>query len=500
MYVDCAGDYIIEAYNGNTYHLDRLLDFAQSACFTHISLYRLDLLDILSDPNLALLLSDFINDCHSANITVGAVGSDSAFYTENFVSDPTWTPDYDFCANPEFFTGDQIAYLEPIVNPKGDRSSQDLYDKFVEAEIAKFYLRTGVDYNAYHTGKFDVLSLEIEYWGRSPSPFVAYIKYSRFINLLKLMNTIKDLSKNILNIPLIIEAEVGHLDNNKLVLYEVSPGVYVTPQYQAEEIDSLTDRILLISYRYYPNNLFSKSCEWINLFGQTNKANTVIWPLLSAEAFTGDTNTGAATNVWDSSVVNHWYQQNCNTVGGIPWNNYLGDYLIENAPDGLTLAEDYYFINYDIAIATQPCSTCCPNCTTCVQTWSNGDNAAIDTVMWFTYTLLDDPDTNYHSSSPWYRLRSNNLKKNESNYLEIIPNPTVKENVKLKVKLNIFEKHVSLQIFNFKSQLVYSADLSKSSDEMVLSNVISPGMYFCKLIVDGELSDVKKLIVINEYK
>jgi hypothetical protein len=488
MYVDCAGDFIVDAGNGNPAHLDSLLNYAQAACFTHLSLFKLDIGNVFGNAWYESILSDFIVDCHNANITVGVVGSKAYFYTENFVSNPTWTPDYDFSANPDFFTGDQIAYLEPLANPQYDRDlTEQYFDIFVRAEEIKFFLRVGVDYNAYHAGKVDAISLENEYWGWTNTAIEALDNYNIFKDILTTMHLIKTCSQSVLNWPLIIEVELGDNKDSKLA---------VTHEDQAIFIDSLADRILLISYSYYPTNLFKRSCEWLYLLGKTSKPNTVIWPTFSAEAHTGY--DSVFTNVWDTSAINQWFQNNCNAHPGTRWTNLLGDWLIYNNPNGLTLAEDQYFSDYNNAIGIQPCSssTCCPNCISWSTTWNNGDNATIDTIMWFAYTLLDDPNNEYHNSIPWYKIRSKNTGEINLNHFEVSPNPSNIDNLKIKYYLHDFEFTAKIELINSFGEFIHSNNLALNSDEYIINKNLTPGLYFLKMTIDGIQTDFKKIVII----
>lgn len=135
------------------------------------------------------------------------------------------------------------------------------------AEIAKFQLHTFVDYNSTHAGKIDVLSLEYEYWNlpdnsTNPTTCDRAAEYQNHKNILTAMQIIKDNS----TYPLLVEDYLADFSNTLLT---ASGPCQVTETTQVEELDWLSDRILLTTYNAYTANLFTRNCKRLQLLGRT---------------------------------------------------------------------------------------------------------------------------------------------------------------------------------------------------------------------------------------
>lgn len=269
MYVDCMVDIITEQNNGNSGPWIKLINYAHHNCMSYVALFGLDQ-GILGNPALENILSDMVVTFHNAGIKVGAVGSSSTFFNDNFRRMPHWTDPIDYSKYGEYFNADEINVLSPITNV--DRESN--FSTKVTAEIAKFHIHTFIDYNSNHLGKIDVLSLEYEYWNlpdnsTNPTTCDRQAEYQNHKNILTVMQTVKNNSVY----PLIVEDYLADFSN---ALLTAAGPCQVTETTQVEELDWLTDRVLLTSYNAYTSNLFTRNCKRLQLLGSDTKSNTEI--------------------------------------------------------------------------------------------------------------------------------------------------------------------------------------------------------------------------------
>ncbi len=471
MYVDCMVDIITEANNGNGDPWTKLINYAHHNCFTYVALFGLDQ-GIMGNAALENVLSDMVNVFHNAGIKVGAVGSSSSFFNDNFMREPHWTNPVDYDKYSTYFNTDQINTLRNITNPDSGSS----FSLKVRAEIVKFQLHTVFDYNSTHTGKIDVLSLEYEYWNlpaNSTFPNTCqreahYIIHKDILNAMQIL-------KNASAYSLIVEDYLADFNNFLLT----SPGpCQVTEATQVEELDWLSDRILLTTYNAYPFNLFTRNCKRLKLLGTDNKTGTEIWPLFSAE-------TNATFN-----PAYPWVQNFCNAQPGNPWEPFLGSYLMANPSNGLEKVDDAYFTDYAAAINS---NTACPGCSC---TFNNGNNLVLQNIMWFTYTLLADPYTTYHSGTWLSRTRSIDVPlQYYFNSIEIYPNP-VKDHIQINYSIDEANSKAIFVMYSIDGRTVFETTLNTANSSLAIDrNNINPGLYFCKFIVNNSLIDIKPIIL-----
>lgn len=95
MYVDCMANIITEHSNGNSSPWIKLINYAHHNCFSYVALFGLDQ-GIMGNATLENVLSDMVNVFHNAGISVGAVGSSSTFFNDNFMREPHWTDPIDY--------------------------------------------------------------------------------------------------------------------------------------------------------------------------------------------------------------------------------------------------------------------------------------------------------------------------------------------------------------------------------------------------------------------
>ena len=331
MYVDCMVDIINEQNNGNSGPWLKLINYAHHNCMSYVALFGLDQ-GVMGNATLENVLSDMVVVFHNAGIKVGAVGSASTFFNDNFRSMPHWTDPIDYSKYSEYFSTDETNVLKSITNVNPESS----FSVKATAEIAKFQLHTFVDYNSTHAGKIDVLSLEYEYWNlpdnsTNPTTCDRAAEYQNHKNILTAMQIIKDNS----TYPLLVEDYLADFSNTLLT---ASGPCQVTETTQVEELDWLSDRILLTTYNAYTANLFTRNCKRLQLLGSDTKSNTEIWPLFSAE--TNATITPSYP----------WVQNFCNAQPGNAWGGFLGGFLIGSPSNGLGKVDDAYFNDYAAAI------------------------------------------------------------------------------------------------------------------------------------------------------
>ncbi|MCC7232174.1 MAG: hypothetical protein IT242_04470, partial [Bacteroidia bacterium] len=318
MYVDCMANIITEHSNGNSSPWIKLINYAHHNCFSYVALFGLDQ-GIMGNATLENVLSDMVNVFHNAGISVGAVGSSSTFFNDNFMREPHWTDPIDYYQYAQYFSTDQINVLRSITNPDNNSS----FSTKATAEIAKTHLRTFIDYNSTHSGKIDVLSLEYEYWNlpdnsTNPTTCDRKAEYQNHKNILTAMQIIKSGSAY----PLIVEDYLADFNNTLLT----TPGTcQVTETTQVDELDWLEDRILLTTYNAYTTNLFTRNCKRLQLIGTYGKTGSEIWPLFSAETY------ATATPSYP------WVQNFCNANPGYPWESFLGGFLMNNSTNGLEI-------------------------------------------------------------------------------------------------------------------------------------------------------------------
>ncbi|MBK6989137.1 MAG: T9SS type A sorting domain-containing protein [Bacteroidetes bacterium] len=471
MYVDCMVDIINEQNNGNSGPWLKLINYAHHNCMSYVALFGLDQ-GVMGNATLENVLSDMVVVFHNAGIKVGAVGSASTFFNDNFRSMPHWTDPIDYSKYSEYFSTDETNVLKSITNVNPESS----FSVKATAEIAKFQLHTFVDYNSTHAGKIDVLSLEYEYWNlpdnsTNPTTCDRAAEYQNHKNILTAMQIIKDNS----TYPLLVEDYLADFSNTLLT---ASGPCQVTETTQVEELDWLSDRILLTTYNAYTANLFTRNCKRLQLLGSDTKSNTEIWPLFSAE--TNATITPSYP----------WVQNFCNAQPGNAWGGFLGGFLMGSPSNGLGKVDDAYFNDYAAAIGS---STACPGCGC---TFSNGNNLDLKNIMWFTYTLLADPYATYHSGN-WLSRKGRTEIPLEYifNSIEVHPNPS-RDYINLTYSIDDLQSKATFTIYSVDGKTIFETPLNPETSSLTIErNTISPGIYFCKLIVNNSLIDIKTLII-----
>lgn len=161
-----------------------------------------------------------------------------------------------------------------------------------------------------------------------------------------------------------------------------------------------------------------------------------------------------------------------------------------NPVNGLSKVDDAYFSAYAAAFGS---SIACPGCGC---TFTNGDNLDLKNIMWFTYTLLADPYTTYHSGSWLSRKGATELSLEYIfNSIEVYPNP-IKDHINLTYSIDDLDSKATFTMCSVDGRKVYETPLNPETSSLTIErDNISPGIYFCKLLVNNSLIDIKTLIL-----
>ena len=417
MYVDCVDALILEVVqNGNNASLSplaiELITYAQDNFFTYISCFRLDHSSltasgfIVGDPLYDLAIQSFIKYAHAHSIQVGMVVSgknylQNIFQTSNFYSSVC---NKRLCPIPNTFPFPEYAVMAEIVNPTERITPQkqlrsELLKSCLRAQDFTYRLQGNNSRNLnseflYYDWDFDWISIEFEYWSAStfdaidknnnnqfiyshndPDKTAQRLCYEDYLLTIQYLNSLKMMSCSSFKIETELSLRKGKADPNP-PLPPLPPRQLVPdPAIQAEEIDYLVDRILLIDYHPDPTALFDYQCSDLDKLGRSATIpNSRIWPLFSAES------RSFQKACWGTAILDP-------SGNPILWNNYLGDYLI--TPHSFFSVENQHLSELNAAITNM--NFYCPYC---VCTFNNGNNN-VDGYMWFIYSILNDRFNNH---------------------------------------------------------------------------------------------------------
>jgi hypothetical protein len=419
MYVDCADEIIIEIYNNNndvtlSQKAIELITYAHTNFFTYIACYSLDHSSlgsngyIVGDPIYDQAIQSFITYAHSHSIEVGMVVSariylDNIFSTSNF-----YFPVERQWECPVEIPGPGLDYINP--SPTSEPNivmRSELLKSCLRAEDYSYRLRiaNGSQANGsnIYDWDFDWISMEFEYW--TSSTYAAKDSAGNFIYALgDPLKTQQRLCYDdyILTIQYLkwlqIKSCFTFNIETELSFFKPDPDPLLRqtmpfPDGQADDIDFFVDRILLIDYHKNLNALVLFHCTGlIHLGKNTNKFNSIIWPLFSAES-----------NLFYKAC---WGTPKYDDQGNlILWNDYLGNYL--STPNSLFSIEDRYLTDLVAAVTTPPW------CVYCSCAFDNGDNN-VNGFMWYTYVVLNDTYNNHI----FHRKRNVNSMNKPSLYYE----------------------------------------------------------------------------------
>ena len=306
MYVDCANDIIYELRAGNTTKRDELYAFMLDRHITYVALFSLDTgsPSIIEDPALQDVLSDFI-DFLKTNIPGLEVGM---VISSNSDNDPYKIELYDY-GRPNFrcvpYGGNEHERITNIFNPSPD-SDEDTKKLALMARAAlhvKCYNdgageeSINIRFNQAHfpgphSGKIDWISVEREYWHISDADPVSGTQsfpkaYQNYIDLLWACKIVCCQT----NYQLKLETELSIIDYPKCIPVDPFwPNADVlgfpSGQAQADEIDLLVDRILMVDYFRFVQTIFDRQCHNFYFMGNSTTnpyRRSRIWPLFSVE-------------------------------------------------------------------------------------------------------------------------------------------------------------------------------------------------------------------------
>ena len=224
------------------------------------------------------------------------------------------------------------------------------------------------------------------------------------------------------------------------------------PATQAEQIDYLVDRILLIDYHPDPTALFDYQCLGLDKLGRSATIpNSRIWPLFSAES------SSFKRACWGTPILDG---------NGNPtyWNNYLGDYLL--TPNSFFSVENQHLSELNAAITNM--NFYCP---TCACTFNNGDNN-VDGYMWFIYSVLNDTYNNH----VFHREKNNEpIEKNTLKY----------EQGSININMPEYKGNLLIRIYDSTGKIIVNEFLPVNHYLKLPIPAIANGIYFISAIDDN---------------
>jgi hypothetical protein len=493
MYVDCANTIIQDLAALNTTSRNNLVAYALSRHISYMALYGLDLSPnpILRDATLQPVLSDFIDYCklHIPGVEIGMVISSKSYPKSieyyNYGSPSGFWP----CA---YYNNDVARMINTTLNPpeKAHKDTKVLAEMARTCFDVKFYNDGGGDLAAGfpisqriflqpHSGKFDWISIEYEYWHTAswdpdflPSPNYTIEKSYR--NYLELLEVAKLVSCGT-GYRLRVESELSLIDYSHCqfppdndpahVGYVVGP--MPTGQIQADNIDYQLARILLVDYTKNSGDLFNFKCHNYYFLGNPStdifgSRSTRIWPLFSVEfPNIGQVRCSGSTTDGCAAFLGLFLQP---TTQSVTYTCDVNTYTVSDGGNDFNKAEQLWIDQKNSATSCTHCGGTDYNANADFVQFVN--NNTYDGFMWFTYSLMTQ--MNYH------RLQGkNNGNVNGADYF-IFPNPSntgmvTLSSIGVKSKINVYDSF---------GKLILKKDISENQREINLdfSNV-SNGIY-----------------------